>query len=116
VRPKTLTKAQESELIRAFHHKNMEKTRSYPQLWYEVVMEWLSWKFEGAELVTRSVRDAENKILQSDAHSREYISTLMKLVLPDDNEARSLTEHQKMVLLITASCDDRERAIHLIQA
>lgn len=115
MRPKTLSRAEELDLERAFHdtYRMHKKIKSIPQLWYESVMTWLAWKYEGSSIVARSVRDMENKVLQHDQLCQEYMSALMKIVLPNDS---NLTEHQKMVLIMTASSDEREEALLKIQS
>lgn len=116
MRPKTLSKQEEADLSRSYLSIWHKKKQSHAATWYEAVMTWLSWKYEGADIITRSVREAEIKIMQSDVHSQEYISALMKIVIPDDNESRFYTEHQKMMLLLGATSDEREQAILLIQS
>jgi hypothetical protein len=115
LRPKTLTRHEELEIERAFHeeYRKHKKDKSLPQLWYATIMTWLSWKFEGSEIITRKVRDAEIKIMQNETHSTEYTAALMQIVLPPDS---TLSEQQKLILLMTAGNDEREQAILLIQS
>jgi hypothetical protein len=64
-------------------------------------------------LITENVRQAEERILQSDEWCKEYISALMKTV---DTDLVQLTENQKMVLLLMATNDERDEAIMLVQS
>lgn len=84
-------------------------------MWYATIIQFLNWKFEGARIVTTKVAEMENKVLQHDHLCQEYTSALMKVVLPP-SEIATLTEHQKMVLLMTATSDEREEALLLIQS
>jgi hypothetical protein len=111
---KTLTKQDEAELVRAFHYKWKDAgNKNYAQLWYSVIGEFINWKFEGAEIVPRSVRDAEVKILQSPVHCKEYFSALYNVL--NLSSLEPLTEEQKFLYMMMASGDEREQAIQLIQ-
>ncbi len=118
MRPKTLSRHEELDIERAFHEvfQRSKKLKSFPQMWFEAVMTWLEWKFEGSSIIARSVRDMETKVLQHDALCKEYVSALMKVCLPDSFDQRELSEHQKVVLMMMASSDEREEALLLIQS
>lgn len=115
MRPKTLSQHEEADLVRAFHYKFKEKQyKSNAALWYAVVMEFLGWKYEGAEIIARSVREAEAKILQHPEHCKEYFSALYNVL--DLGRLGPLTEEQKALYMMMASSDEREAAILLIQS
>jgi hypothetical protein len=115
LRPKTLSNHEEAELVRSFHNLYLtKKFKSHAQMWFEVVMQFLSWKFEGAEVITRSVRDAEEKILQNPIHCKEYFAALYSVL--DLGRLGDLSEEQKALYLMMASSDERETAIKLIQS
>lgn len=115
MRPKTLSKSEEADIVRAYHAKfQQKKWNSFPQLWYETIMEWLSWKYEGAELITRSVRDSEEKILQNPVHCKEYFAALCQVL--DIGKLGAISEEQKALYLMMASSDERAEAILLIQS
>jgi hypothetical protein len=83
------------------------------QLWYETVIEFISRKYKGSMIIPAHIREAEDKILQDDRFCQEYVSALMKVV---DTELVQLTEHQKLVLIIGATADERDEAIKLVQS
>jgi hypothetical protein len=116
LRPKQLTREEEIDLERSFHDIYRSKLyKSHAQMWYSTVIQFLNWKFEGARIITTNVCEMEDKVLQHDHLCQEYVSALMKIVLPSGN-ANNLTEHQKMILLMSASSDEREEALLLIQS
>lgn len=101
----------ESIFMQKYRDKNMRKA-SMPQLWFEIISDFLSYKYAGAEIVLRSVRERENKVLQHPQLSKEYISCLMTLM--GVNNMVELSEEQKLVYLMMASSDERDEALKLV--
>jgi hypothetical protein len=83
------------------------------QLWWESIVLFMDRKYKGSMLITENVRQAEERILQDDNFCKEYVSALMKTV---DTDLVQLTEHQKLVLIIMSTNDERDEAIKLIQS
>lgn len=114
MRPKTLSNHEIIDIKDIFLSKTRGKiTKEIAQLWYETVLEFISRKYKGAMIIPESVRQAEERILQDDTFCKEYVSALMKTV---DTDLVQLTEHQKLVLIIMSTADEREEAIKLIQS
>lgn len=114
MRPKTLTNHELIDIkdIYLRHTRGKIKIES-AQIWYEVCLEFLSRKYKGSIIIPESVRQGEDRVLQDDMFCAEYISALMKVVTSD---LVQLTENQKVVLLITATADERQEALALIQS
>ncbi len=75
--------------------------------WYRVISDFLGSKYNDADIILSKTRDLEYKIMQDDTLSKEYIDCLLAIVAPGGG---LLTESQRVVYLLTASNEDRERA------
>lgn len=114
MRPHTLSNHELIDIKDIFLTKTRGKiTKELTQLWYETVLDFIGRKYKGSMLITENVRQAEERILQDDGFCKEYVSALMKTV---DTDLVQLTEHQKLVLIIMSTNDERDEAIKLIQS
>ncbi len=85
-----------------------QKKLTAEEIWWNACMDFVQSKHRGADFLLKNVREAELKILQSETLSEEYISELINIMGADNISA---SEHQKLVLLLTATNDEREEAI-----
>lgn len=74
------------------------------QLWYDVITEFYS--FHGDQVISKKIREAEDSIVERGLGA-EYFSALTSIVNPPSE----LSESEQAILLITASPEDREKAI-----
>lgn len=77
-----------------------------PEFWFEVVVDFLLTR--GDDIVSKELVDSEMRVIEY-GKAAEYVSALMSVVDVD-----GLDEHSKVILLITASPEDRDKALRKI--
>lgn len=114
MRPHTLTPHELIDIKDIFlTHTRGKITKELTQIWYESVLLFLSRKYKGSHIIPEKVRQAEDRVLQDDSFCAEYISALLKVV---NTDLVQLTENQKVVLMITATADERQEALEYIRS
>jgi hypothetical protein len=89
-----------------FHEKSKPQVNS-PEYWFEVIIDFMLTR--GDELYTKELRESEFKVIET-GKSEEYISALMTVV-----DAAGLSEHDRIVVMLTASPEDRDAALRKIR-
>jgi len=96
-------------------HKALRTSREthpkeeYTSRWFHAIVNFLESK--GYEIVSNELRDSEHQLLQSDTLSKEYFQALREVVNPH----HLLGLEQRALLLISASPEDRARALNKVR-
>jgi hypothetical protein len=98
-------RAQIAEIfIRLFRERGRPERGELEQIWYEVITTFFN--YQGDQIVPKKIREAEDSIVDRGL-GKEYFAALTSVVNPPSE----LSEDEQAILLITASPEDREKAI-----
>ncbi len=78
-------------------------------LWYRVISDFLGSRYKDSDIILSSTRAIEYQVMQEDATAKEYVDALIEIVKP----GYQLSDHQRMVLLLTSTNEEREQAAKL---
>lgn len=93
--------------IRLYKERGRPERGELEQLWHEVIS--LFYTYQGYQIIPGPLRDAELSIVERGL-GPEYFAALIQVVKPDP----TLGEADQAILLITATPEEREKAIRKV--
>lgn len=85
------------------------KVLKVEEVWFRTIKTFLESEYKGADFQEKSIRDAEFRIFKDVDRSQEYIESLCEILFA--GVTKELTEQQTLVLILSATNDQREQAL-----